>query len=76
MQVTEIIAYILSVVFPGLFIWNMKIQSQIGEIKTDVAVNSSKDKQIESNVLKMEDKLDELLASVNQIKERIAATGR
>jgi hypothetical protein len=76
MQVTEIIAYILSVVFPALFVWNMMLQSQIGEIKTEVAVNSSKDQQLEAHVLKMEDKLDNLLSSVNEIKERIAASGK
>lgn len=73
MQVTEIIAYILSVVFPALFVWNMRLQGQIGELKTEVAVNSSKDQQLEAHVLKMEDKLDNLLASVNEIKEKMAA---
>ena len=50
--------------------WNM--QKQISTLKTEVAVNTAKDTQIENHVLKMEDKIDELIKSVNEVKQHIA----
>ena len=73
MEVTEIIAYILSFLFPAMFAWNFRIQGQLAILQTAVAVNSSKDEQLEAHVLKMEDKLDKLIESINEIKEQMAA---
>lgn len=72
MEVTEIISYFLTVLVPGMLVWNMKIQAQIGDLKTAVAVNSSKDEVLEAHVLKMEEKLDKLIESVNAVKEQVA----
>lgn len=72
MQITEIISYLLSVLLPALFVWIMRLQAQLGDLKTEVAVNSSKDSQLEAHVLKMEGKLDDLIGSLNEVKERLA----
>lgn len=72
MEVEQIIGYILSVLVPGIAAWNFKQQTQISELKTEVAVNTSKDEQMWGHVTKMEEKLDKLIVSVNKIREDLA----
>lgn len=72
MEVTQIISFFLSVLFPGMVVWVMRLQGQIAELKTSVAVNTSKDVQLSEHVLKMETKLDEISKSVAYIREEIA----
>lgn len=73
MEISEIIAYFLGVLFPAIFVWCMLLQKNIGGLETEIAVNKSKDEQLEAHVLKMESKLDALIVAVNTIREEMAA---
>ncbi len=72
MEISEIISYVLTVIVPGLAVWSNKIQHQISDLKTSVAVNTSKDEEMWVHVQKMEGKLDKLIDSVAEIREAIA----
>ncbi|NRA91240.1 MAG: hypothetical protein HRU26_00905 [Psychroserpens sp.] len=72
MEVSEIITYVLTILLPALGTWVNKMQHQIFDLKTAIAVNTSKDEEIWTHVQKMESKLDKLIESVSDIKQSIA----
>lgn len=74
MEVSEIISYFLVVLFPGVVVWIMKLQNQVADLKTSVAVNATKDLDTERRVLELTNKIDLLIESVNEIKRELASS--
>ena len=71
-QIIISILGLLGAVIGGIIGWAFKVQQKIADLKLQVAVNTSKDEQLNKHVLKMEDKLDELMSAIGGIKEALA----
>lgn len=64
MEINEIITYVLTVVVPGIFLWNNRIQSQLSDLRMKLAIHDNKWEQMEKLIEMVED-IDEQIREIN-----------